>query len=62
MSTSHHAKIFLQARSGAGPYCAEMHYRKLATGLSLEGASHFTLLRKGKSYEYRGSRFFGSDT
>jgi len=48
MSTSHHAKIFLQARSGAGPYCAEMHYRKLATGLSLEGASHLYTPEKGK--------------
>lgn len=26
MSTSHNAEIFLQARRGAGTYCAKMHY------------------------------------
>ncbi len=26
MSTSYHAEIFLQARRGVGPYCAQMHH------------------------------------
>jgi hypothetical protein len=26
MSTSHHAEMFLQARSGVGPYCAKMRH------------------------------------
>ena len=62
VSTSHHAEIFLQARGGAGPNCAEMRYGKLATASRSKALVTFTRLRKGKSYEYRASRFFGSGT
>jgi hypothetical protein len=48
MSTSHHAEIFLQARSVAGPYCAEVRYGKLATASRSKAQVTFTPYEKGK--------------